>query len=663
MAWHRTVFSPALVQGFLSLFSLVQAEVSIYDYPVPRPTPGYVYQGWQAYDPAQPLSDPPLPADGTVPLDFTVQLDTTGSATGAGNPVPGAFLGISIEMSLAEAISELIPTLVPLIVALTSVFSTWLRPQFLNLMSTVKERGGPPVLRVGGNTQEKAALVDSLPGGAATKKIVFGPSSFTNTPTLIYTPGILEAMRAASEILGIKWFLGIPMNQTCVGETPPRLEIVEKGESIIGDYLWGWQLGNEPDLYLGHGYRTAPYEAANYMDEFQSIINAINSNPNIKNKNKLGGPAVCCTWTTDQLIDLGYFTRFGNSLNALIIEQYPDQNCPGLPHDPQTTMNNFMNHGAAVSFRGKYEKSTQSALAAGKPVVLLETNTASCNGFIGISDAFASALWATDMAMQLASGSWTHMMLHLGGQAAYYNPFVPPPHNASAPFMWTVGPPMYAILAVAEALGDSNNARVADLGANQNNGMTPAYVVYENNQPVRVLFINYMSDPSGGHDYVARIQTDAAQVRVRHMRVDGDQVTKKANVTWAGQSFGGYFESDGLLRGEHQTETIPCSNGLCSINVQGPSVALVFLTDASYQPDDKIQTFASTHTTAMRNTAAVDGLTLHTGLGLNAAQRLAMAGSGTSRQKKVTNPAYPSPRPELGFVVLASLLILSVAFA
>ena len=31
--------------------------------------------------------------------------------------------------------------------------------------------------------------------------------------TLIFTIGILEAMRAASDILGIQWFLGIPMNR------------------------------------------------------------------------------------------------------------------------------------------------------------------------------------------------------------------------------------------------------------------------------------------------------------------------------------------------------------------------------------------------------------------------------------------------------------------
>lgn len=53
-----------------------------------------------------------------------------------------------------------------------------------------------------------------------------------------------------------------------------------------------------------------------------------------------------------------------------------------------------------------------------------------------------------------------------------------PPHNATAPFMWTVGPTMYALVAMAEAMGKTNTARVADLNANNHDGYTPGYVIY-----------------------------------------------------------------------------------------------------------------------------------------------------------------------------------------
>jgi len=173
--------------ALLAFTSAVQAGVSTYQFPVARPTPGYTYSGWQAYDPGNPVAVPPLPTPAPA-NDFTVTLDYSGTPT-AGIPVPGAFLGISIEMSLAEAV--------------IGPNASWVRPQFLNLMSTLVSRGGAPVLRVGGNSQEKAYLVDSLASGASSERHSIGPSSFTNTPTLVYTKGIVEAMRQASDLLGI----------------------------------------------------------------------------------------------------------------------------------------------------------------------------------------------------------------------------------------------------------------------------------------------------------------------------------------------------------------------------------------------------------------------------------------------------------------------------
>ena len=121
---------------------------------------------------SQPVPDPPAPVP--VPtLDFPVALDYGGSPV-AGIPVKGSFLGISIEMSLTEAV--------------IGRNASWLRPQFLNLMSTLKVRGGSPVLRAGGNSQEKAYLVDSIADGKhATERQLFGARTPTNTPTLLFT--------------------------------------------------------------------------------------------------------------------------------------------------------------------------------------------------------------------------------------------------------------------------------------------------------------------------------------------------------------------------------------------------------------------------------------------------------------------------------------------
>ena len=60
-------------------------------------------------------------------------------------------------------------------------------------------------------------------------------------------------LRAISSFVNVHWHLGIPFNDT----TNLRLAIAERGQAILGDYLMGLQVGNEPDLYADHGHRPA----------------------------------------------------------------------------------------------------------------------------------------------------------------------------------------------------------------------------------------------------------------------------------------------------------------------------------------------------------------------------------------------------------------------
>ncbi|KAG6898850.1 hypothetical protein C0993_003565 [Termitomyces sp. T159_Od127] len=141
----------------------------------------------------------------------------------------------------------------------------------------------------------------------------------------------------------------------------------------------------------------------------------------------------------------------------------------------------------------------------GKRLYMMETNTGSCGGFAGISDAFGSALWGLDYAFQMASNNFGGAMIHVGGQNVFYNPFTPPPTNQSTFHQWTVGPTYYTALVAAESLGPSNGTQVLDLGANGANDFTPCYGFYENGAPVRVGCINYVTDPTGASDLKVQI--------------------------------------------------------------------------------------------------------------------------------------------------------------
>lgn len=109
------------------------------------------------------------------------------------------------------------------------------------------------------------------------------------------------------------------------------------------------------------------------------------------------------------------------------VYSYPDDNCAaiysgfGPPKDPQTEFPNYLTHAAGKSIVAPYLNSSAIALAAGKPFVMFETNTASCGGFPGISDSFGAALWAIDYGLQMAASNFSQALLHVGGQDVYYN--------------------------------------------------------------------------------------------------------------------------------------------------------------------------------------------------------------------------------------------------
>jgi hypothetical protein len=80
-----------------------------------------------------------------------------------------------------------------------------------------------------------------------------------------------------------------------------------------------------------------------------------------------------------------------------------------------------MQHTSAVGIVQKYVNSSNIAQSLNKPLMMFETNSASCGGFPGIADAFGAALWGLDYALQLAYANFSVAMFHSSGQNVSYN--------------------------------------------------------------------------------------------------------------------------------------------------------------------------------------------------------------------------------------------------
>jgi len=217
---------------------------------------------------------------------------------------------------------------------------------------------------------------------------------------------------------------------------------------------------------------------------------------------------------------------------------------------------------------------------------------------------------------------------------------------------------------MTEVLGRSNQSQVIDLGVNNGEPLTPGYAIYENGTPMRVALFNYLDDASGAHDLRVAISIGGGEteqpastpssVRVKYLLAE--HVTTKANFTWAGQTLGVNFKSDGRLRGEEAIVNVPCDTvtNTCTVTVPAPGFALVFLSDKAYEdstPSGNTVTFATTARTRTVNTATVDPKALETSNGHSGKDRVDMQSTS-----KGSSPNGASPLKEgLKQVVMTGL--------
>ncbi|KAJ7671748.1 hypothetical protein B0H17DRAFT_989262 [Mycena rosella] len=572
---------------------------------------GATYSGVAAYNPTS-LSAPPVPSP-TILTTIPIQLQNAGTPN-LSVKQKGSFMGFSIEMSVTNQV--------------LGKNSTFLQVPFLNLMANIQQRAGSVMVRVGGNTQESATLVDTLDNGRILEKNLTGVTGTTQTPPLDFTRDLLYTMSNISSFVNVHWFLGLPWFVT----QPFNLGIMTAADEILGDYLLGFQAGNEPDMYALHGHRPSTYSPYDYGGEISDLLSQIAStgaDPTGRSQKLLVGPNIAdFAWTPEQVWDSGFVDTFSDNLAYLAVEKYPRDNCAaafGGPNatvvDPQSVLDLYLTHDAHTTLLQPYLNSTMYAQTKGKGFLMFETNSASCGGFLGISDSFTAALWGLDYALQMAHSNFTGAMFHLGGQNVFYNPFTSPPTNESTFHQWTVGPIYYAALAMAEAIGPSNETQVLNIGVPNLSSLTPIYGIYENGAPVRVAVFNYVDDPSGANDVHAIISiaggTIPASVKVKYLAAK--TVVQKGNITWAGQTFGDNFASDGRPMGDEDIQTVTCDTTAqtCTIDVPAPGFALVFLTDAALTENAGAPsiTFATTAQTKTRNTATVDAAVLATSNG------------------------------------------------
>jgi hypothetical protein len=181
----------------------------------------------------------------------------------------------------------------------------------------------------------------------------------------------------------------------------------------VDDRLLAFQVGNEADLF-GPSLRPQGWDFDRYFAQYQQFVNAVRARvPHAP----FAGPdaAVKTEWVTE-------FAGHSKGDTVLISSHYYAMGPAGAPDiDAQRLLRNDP----------RLEREIPVLIAAGKtagaPYRMTEGNTCFHGGQPGVSDAFASALWAADYLLHLAREGVAGVNLHGGGEG-YYAPITGEPN-------------------------------------------------------------------------------------------------------------------------------------------------------------------------------------------------------------------------------------------
>ena len=384
----------------------------------------------------------PDPPRGT-PVRVSVAARPTGAA------VPADFLGLSFEVRSLPAIAGYLA-----------------RGDMVALLRSL----GRGVMRFGGiSADEQAAWVGNgavQPGWA---RVAIDEADLVGLAALARATG---------------WRVLLTVN---LGHYDPAAAALEAAaaQRLLGSYLAGIEIGNEPDLLVRKHLRGPGWGIVAYGPQARAYRAAIAAAaPGVP----IAGPD-----PSTGVAGLSWLRTVASSPTlrpALLTDHYyPLSSCGSRP-----TVSELLSPNVRRAESDMLGKALAVARAHGLALRIDETNNVSCEGEPGVSDTFASALWALDYTARAASAGVAGLNFHdlLDKTDGYSALFAPTPAALGAGALHAA-PEWYALLA-ARALVGGRPLTAAVAGAAP--GELSASAVRAPDGSVRLMLVDYDSPGS-----------------------------------------------------------------------------------------------------------------------------------------------------------------------
>lgn len=466
---------------------------------------------------------PPAPvpvAPGLQPATVAVRVD--GSHTG--RPVPLRYMGLSFEVA-----------------ALPEIARMGERGDLVALLRSL----GPGVLRFGGvSADTRTAWVDASTPRPAWASGVIGPAD-------------LKGLRQVAQRSG--WPVLLTVGLAHYSPAVAGREVAA-ARAALGPWLAGVEVGNEADAYARHGLRRpASWGRGAYVHEARAYMSAIRR---AAGPVPLDAPGVSGSHA---------FARWAPATAAVLSPQmltghhYP----LGCKQTPGPSIPRLLSPGVRAAEQRSLQRYMRVAHLTGLPFRMDELNSVSCGGTEGISNVFASALWASGYIGSALSAGVTG--LNFEGAPAWCRGYsalcAPTPARLAAGALQAQ--PLYYALLLARGLGGDRPVRVHVTAGRSHNVSVSAF-----RAPSAALTLLALdAEPAGAPP--ARLVFDAGggYPQASVTRLAAPSVQSGTGITLGGRSVG----PSGTLGGEPAQETGESSGGSPSVLLAPSSAALITL--------------------------------------------------------------------------------------
>ncbi|OAA77717.1 glycoside hydrolase family 79 [Akanthomyces lecanii RCEF 1005] len=352
----------------------------------------------------------------------------------------------------------------------------------------VSAQGSPMVVRVGGNSADRAIYDETLTAPTAASCPNADPGAYQCIgPKFFDSYGAFPQGTLYSHNFNVATWNSSGF-RTLEATVPLAC-------NALRGHLALFEIGNEPDLYNGKR-RDSDYNVHDYLADwtnttgrFESYLQA--ACPDMVKTLQYMFPSVSSPGSRLRVPDMYKAAAAGDSLKH--VTQVSVHNYMAGATQPGVTLQaTLMNHTAVARSIAGHVAYARSISATDADYVIGEHNSLYGGGAVGLSDIFGAALWGMDFSLQAASTGIikrVHFHQSIGSPYAAWAPISPQQQTK---------PPYYGKLAAGTFLANSSSAlqvKTLDLGGRAD--LDSGYAAYVEGRLERIAILNLREYDSG----------------------------------------------------------------------------------------------------------------------------------------------------------------------